>query len=479
MSCRLAGRRSGKSQVRRNDEFYGSLSYWRDSVAGFPIRPEPDRSKTYDVVIVGGGFHGLWTAYHLHKADPSLDIAIVEQSHVGFGASGRNGGFAMSKVGLRFADLEAKYGAAPVRRVYDVMGQEIDALVRTIAAEGIDCEVDAGGLLIVATNAAQERRLEAELDAARRIGIADFEPLSGAEVRLRVNSPIYRRAAYERHAAVLHPLKLALGIADVVSRAGVAIFEDSRMLDIDVSKRVPLVRTAKGDIRARKVVMTVNAWAGREPRFTHTIVPVYTYILATEPLDDATWAGIGWAGREGIEDSRSHLHFYRRTRDGRLLFGGTDNVIPFLGVIDKHNDSNSRCFERLRRAVSTVFPQLADVRFEYAWGGAFAMTPDFIPRYGAVQEGKLVFGHGCCGHGVALSYLGGQIMRDLVLERAPAHDDLFFMPVSDARYPAEPLKSVGGMLTLAEARWHDDAQDLGRPASQEPLLLRLATKLFA
>jgi len=465
--------------LSRNDEFYGSLSYWRASVPGFPERPMPSRERAYDVAVVGGGFHGLWTAYHLQKADPSLSVAIIEQNHIGFGASGRNGGFAMTKIGLRLRDLERKFGAEAVKRVYEVMAVKVDGLVQTIRAENIDCELDYGGLLVVATNAAQEIRLRKEIEAAERIGIADQRRIDGAELRARVNSPIYLSGVYERHCAMLHPLKLTLQLAEIATRAGAAVFENAQVKGIDFDQAIPVLHTARGDIQARKIVMTVNAWAGRHLFFKNTIVPVYVYVIATEPLSDAVWAAIGWEGREGIEDSRSHLQFYRRTRDGRLVFGGTDNVIPFLGHIDKRRDGNARCYARLRRAMSAVFPQLATVRIEYQWGGAFAMTPDFLPRYGSMFGGKLIYGHGCCGHGVGLSYFGGEIMRDLVLERPTEADELCFMPASGAAYPGEPLRSIGGSLTLAEARWHDDAQDRGIPASQEPFMLRLAARFLS
>jgi glycine/D-amino acid oxidase-like deaminating enzyme len=462
----------------RNDEFYGSLSYWRASGPGFPERPTPSREITYDVAVVGGGFHGLWTAYHLRKADPSLSVAVIEQNHIGFGASGRNGGFAMTKIGLRLRDLERKFGGEAVKRAYEVMAIKVDQLVRTIRAENIDCELDYGGLLVVATNPAQEVRLRKDLEAAERIGITGQQRISGPELRTQVNSPIYLSGMYERHCAVLHPLKLTLGLADIVTRAGAVVFENAQINGINFDRAIPVLRTLQGDIRARKVVMTVNAWASQHRVFRNTIVPVYVYVVATEPISDETWAEIGWEGREGIEDSRSHLQFYRRTHDGRLVFGGTDNLIPFLGRIDKRHDSNARCYERLRRSILTVFPQLGDVSIEYEWGGAFAMTADFLPRYGSMFDGKLVYGHGCCGHGVGLSFFGGEIMRDLILERPTEADNLLFMPASGAVYPGEPLRSIAGSLTLAEARWHDDAQDRGIPASQEPFLLRLAARLL-
>lgn len=465
--------------MQRNDHLYGSLAYWRASVPGFPDRPSPSREVTYDVVIVGGGFHGLWTAYHLRKADPSLSVAIVDQNHIGFGASGRNGGFAMTKIGHRLEDLERNFDTAQVRHIFDLMGTKVEQLVGTVRDENIDCELDYGGLLTVATNAAQEKRLRSHIEAAERLGLNDHQTLTGEELRRRVNSPIYLSGAYERHCAVLHPLKLALGMADTVSRMGVAIFENARVTGIDMNGQTPILRSGQGDIRARKVVVTTNAWASEQAFSRRSVVPVYTYVVATKPLSEEIWAQIGWEGREGIEDSRSHIHFYRRTRDGRLVFGGTDNLVPYLGRIDKRHDRNERCFGRLRKAIATVFPQLANVAIDYSWGGAFAMTPDFLPRYGSQFGGKLVYGHGCCGHGVGLAYLGGEIMRDFVLERPQENEGVLFMPASTHPYPIEPIRSIGGMLTLAEARWHDDAQDRGISASQEPFMLRMATKLFS
>jgi glycine/D-amino acid oxidase-like deaminating enzyme len=459
---------------------YGAKAYWRATAGDRPVFEPKRRGAQYDVAIIGAGFHGLWTAYHLLKEEPSLAIALIDQQHVGFGATGRNGGFASTKVGMRVEDLERKYGGPATHDVLRAMARQIDDLVATIRAEEIDAEVDYGGLLIVATNKSQQKRLTREFRAIERIGLETMSLLSVEDVRARVDSPTYLGGIHDPHCAVLHPLKLARGLAKVCAGRGLDIYEDMRVDRVVATSDGMLVNSGATQLRARKVVATLNAWAGEfRPAFRRTVLPVYTYILMTEPLSDAQWQTLGWSGREGIEDSRLHLHFYRRTRDGRILWGGSDNRVPFLGRIGKRHDANEWSFQRLTSTFRSTFPTLAGVKFEYRWGGAFAVTPDFLPHYGIAEAGHLIYGHGCCGHGVGLSYLGGQIMRDLIQERRSETERLLFMRPDHGAFPPEPLRSIGGSLTLQESRWFDDAQAKGISPAQEPLLLRLAPKWFA
>jgi glycine/D-amino acid oxidase-like deaminating enzyme len=461
-----------------DESLYGSLSYWRDSAgprARFDSGDFPDRC---DVAIVGAGFHGLWTAYHLLRADVSAKVVLLDQHHVGFGATGRNGGFATAKIGLRVEDLEKKYGAEPTRLVLETMASQIDALVATTKAEGIECELDYSGLLVVAANRSQAKRVQREVASMERIGLTGIQPLSGEELRQRLNSPTYVSGRFDPHCAILHPLKLARGLAARLAERGVRIVEDAPVTRYQLRGEGVELTTPRGRLLADRCVLTTNSWASEDPRFRRTLVPVYTYILMTEPIDDSRLASIGWEGREGVEDTRLHLHFYRRTRDGRILWGGSDNRVPLLGRIDKRFDKDPAAFQRLESTFLKTFPTLAGITFTHKWGGTFAVTPDFNPHYGTLEHGRILYGHGCCGHGVGPSYLGAQILRDRLLGRHSSFDELLFMRADHGAFPPEPFRSIGASLTLQESRWYDDAQDSGKKAGKEPLLLRLAPKWF-
>ena len=218
-----------------------------------------------------------------------------------------------------------------------------------------------------------------------RLGLKTIRAMGGEEVQASVHSPTYRMALSEEHCAVLHPAKLARGLADSVVRKGAALFERAGSATlVDEGNRVR-VDTVSGPIYAKQAVIATNAWTARNPAFSRWLIPMYTYIIATEPLSEATWAEIGWDGSEGIEDKRVHLHYYRRTLDGRILWGGRDNTATFNNAIGTRYDRNEHIFGLLQASFAATFPQLSDVRFTHAWGGPIALTPDFLPRFGSTS----------------------------------------------------------------------------------------------
>ena len=457
---------------------YGALSYWHDTA---PMRAASRRIEPgawFDVAILGAGYTGLWTAHHLLERDPSLQVALIEKEEVGFGASGRNGGFAMTKIGHSLHQMTRDHGVEQTLAVHEAAEGAVQGLAATVDREGIDCELRYGGLLTVATNDAQARKLGRELDAVDRLGLKTIRAMGGEEVQASVHSPTYRMALSEEHCAVLHPAKLARGLADSVVRKGAALFERAGSATlVDEGNRVR-VDTVSGPIYAKQAVIATNAWTARNPAFSRWLIPMYTYIIATEPLSEATWAEIGWDGSEGIEDKRVHLHYYRRTLDGRILWGGRDNTATFNNAIGTRYDRNEHIFGLLQASFAATFPQLSDVRFTHAWGGPIALTPDFLPRFGSTSA-RVHYGFGYCGHGVGPSYLGGEILRDLACGEETERTGLLFVRKHGGRYPVEPIRYVGAQLTRKESLWYDEGGDAGKDLTREPRLLRLATKLFS
>lgn len=457
---------------------YGAMSYWHDTAPMRPASRRIDPGSSFDVAILGGGYTGLWTAYHLLRRDPSLSIAVLEKEEVGFGASGRNGGFAMSKIGPSLYQLVDLVGEDAARALHRAGVRAVQGLAAAVEEEGIECDLRYGGLVTVATNEAQERKVLKELAAADRLGLDGFRLLGGDEVRSKVNSPTYRMGVAEKHCAVVHPARLARGLADVLVRQGLTLYERAGAAAVTDEHIRVRIDTPDGPIYSSHAVIATNAWAAHDRAFQRSLIPMYTYIIATEPMSDGDWAKIGWQDWHGMEDKRVHLHYYRRTVDGRILWGGHYNVSTFRSAIDSRYDRNDRIFGMLRSSFAETFPQLSHVPFTHAWGGPIAVTPDFMPKFGSLSE-RVHYGWGYCGHGVAPSYLAGEVLRDLVMGEDSELTSLACVNKPTGKYPVEPVRFIGSYLTRRESLWYDDNAGSGPGSSLEPRMLRLAVRLFA
>ncbi len=463
-------------------DLYGSAIYWletshRDPAPGLAGRVE------VDVAIVGGGYTGLWTAYHLSEADPGLRIAIVEGETVGFGASGRNGGFAMTLLDMSLALLRRNHGDDAARAAHRAVAQSVEEIGATLARENIDCEWKHGGLMVVAANEGQLDRIRRDRQAAADLGLEGFAWLDGDEARARVSSPTYLAALREEHCAVLHPAKLARGLVSRLEERGVPVFEQTAVTGVEEAPGDRLrVLTPAGLLEASQVVVATNAWAAHHPAVSHgvarRVVPLYTYIVLTEPLSEEQWEEIGWADHCGIEDKRNYVHYYRRTLDGRILWGGNDGVIYYGGRIAPRHDRHERIFEGLRGSFRKTFPQLHRVRFTHQWGGPVAITANFVPVFGSGLGGRLHHGVGYNGHGVAPSHTGGKILRDKVLGRSSEYTELCFVDSRAQPFPGEPLRWISAELSRRALLRQDSGFDRGREGGDmDPLLIRALRRL--
>jgi glycine/D-amino acid oxidase-like deaminating enzyme len=453
---------------------YGAAIHWLETAPGAPRAPLAG-DHDVDVAVVGGGFTGLWTAYHLLRADPGLSVTVLEREEVGYGASGRNGGFAMTLLDMSLAHLRRNHGDEAARAAHQAVAASVTEIGATAAAEGIDCEWRHGGLMVVATNPAQLERVDADLRAADALGLEGFSRLSAAQARAAVNSPTYLGALHEDHCGVLHPAKLARGLADTVERLGGRVHERSGLQRLTEAGDGRLaITTAGGTLRAAQVVLATNAWAATTPWFRDAVVPLYTYVLLTEPLSEAQWAAVGWDDHRGIEDKRNFVHYYRRTADGRILWGGTDGLIGYPSHrIVPVRDRDDGVFGRLAATFRRTFPQLSAVAFTHRWGGPVAITGTFLPLFGTLLDGRLHYGLGYNGHGVAPSHTGGKILRDKVLGRASGLTRLCFVDVPAVQFPPDPVRWIAAELTRQALRRQDRGFDAGQAGGEmDPLLLR-------
>jgi len=336
--------------------------------------------------------------------------------------------------------------------------------------------------MVVATSPGQLRRLRADLDAADGLGLSGFKELDASEVRAEVDSPTYLGGMLEEHCAVVQPAKLARGLAEAVERRGATIYETTHVETIrDEGSRVRL-STAFGDVRADQVVLASNAWARNLPWFSHTVVALYTYVLVTEPLTDAQWASVGWQRRQGIEDKRNFVHYYRRTADGRILWVGRDGVIhaqvPGRPAIRPRYDRSDLVAGRLADSFRTTFPQLASVRFTHHWGGPVGITAKFLPQVGSLDGGRVHYGHGYNGHGVAPTHTVGRILADRVRGIEGPLGGLCFVDADEPRFPPEPLLWLSAELTRQAMLRQDRQLDVGRDVGEmDPWILRVMNRL--
>jgi glycine/D-amino acid oxidase-like deaminating enzyme len=443
---------------------YRSLSYWLSSVPGdlTPARPLPG-DLDVDVAIVGAGFTGLWTAYYLATAQPGLRIAVCEREIAGFGASGRNGGWCSALFPASLAKLERMAGRGPAVAMYRAMQDTVDEVGRAAVAEGIDCHWAKGGTVQLARSPAQLERARQAVAEARTFGFGqqDLRLLSAAEASERVTATGVLGGTFTPHCAAIQPARLARGLAEAVRRHGVAVFERTAVTEIAPGR----LRTRAGTIRAEYVIRATEGYTPLLPGLHRAIAPVYSLMIATEPLPEATWEQIGLAGRPTFGDHRHLIIYGQRTADGRLAFGGRGAPYHLGSMIRPEFDRSPAVFAALRRSLAELFPVLGDVPVAQAWGGPLGVPRDWCASAGLDRATGLGWAAGYVGDGVATTNLAGRTLADLVL----GHDtDLTRLPWVGHRSPAweaEPLRWLGMNAGLRAMSWADRQEDrTGRPS---------------
>ncbi|MEW5736461.1 MAG: FAD-binding oxidoreductase [Thermodesulfobacteriota bacterium] len=410
-----------------------------------------------DVAIVGGGFTGLSTALHLKKAEPSLNVAILESQVVGFGASGRNGGFNMTLFGVTMGKTIVRFGRAKTREAHHYMERAVDLLKGMVEEYAIDCDYEHPGFLRVATSEAYKKRIMHEVELAHSLGLTGIEWIDRDAVQEQVKSPYYLGAWSEPRCGIVNPAKLAWGEKDVVENLGVKVYENSAVNHIERRGSQVILKTDGGRMLADKVVLATNAWSHLVSQIRWKQVPLWTYIVLTEPLSDQQMASIGWQNRQGLEDARNLIHYYRLTIDNRILMGGRDFNLSYGPSMD--HDLNDEVFDGLEGDLRKTFPQLKNVGFTHRWGGPVSITPDMAPAMGYVGDPRMVYSLGCIGHGVSLTHLNGVTAADLVLEKKTDLTDVFFVNRRTIPWPPQPMSTIAAKAVLAGLKIQDRFTD--------------------
>lgn len=431
---------------------YRGLSLWFDTLpTSLAARAALTGTTDVDVAIVGGGFTGLWTAYYLLAAEPSLRIAVLESEIAGFGASGRNGGWCSALYPVGISTLAAESGRDAALAQYRAMQDAVEEVVRVAAAEGIDADVAVGGTLVLARSATQLERAHEEVDAFGEFGL-DLSLLDGATARARLNATNVLGATYTPHCAAIHPAKLVRGLAEVVEARGAAIYEQTRATGIERG----LVHTSRGDVRAQTVVRATEGYTARLARSRRTLAPVYSLIIATEPLPDATWDEIGLRRRETFSDFRHLIIYGQRTADGRMVFGGRGAPYHLGSRIKPSYDQVPKVFDALGRTLGELFPVLHEARITHRWGGPLGIARDWHASVGL--ENGLAWAGGYVGDGVSTTNLAGRTLADLITGRDTELTALPWVGHRSRNWEPEPLRWLGANAGLQAMAWADNAE---------------------
>jgi glycine/D-amino acid oxidase-like deaminating enzyme len=452
---------------------YRCHSFWLDTVPDdLTPRPALESDIDADVAIIGAGYTGLWTAYYLVTADPTLRIAIVESEIAGFGASGRNGGWASALFSAGADKLEKRFGHAASIALQRAMFATVDEIGRVAAEEGLDVHLAKGGTLTAATNPAHLQTLKSELAHhwSRGFSEDDYRWLDAAAASQRVNVAGILGAAYTPHCAALHPARLARGLARVVQGRGVHIFEGTPA----VSVAPGVVQAPGGRIKADVVVRATEAYTPRLPGLRRSILPLYSLMIATEPLPPSFWDDVGWDGRETLTDGRHLLIYAQRTADGRIAMGGRGAPYHYASRIEDAFDRDPAVFGELRRVLATLFPGLGDAAVTHRWGGPIGVARDWISSVGLDRGSGLAWAGGYAGDGVSTANLAGRTLRDLILERDTDLVSLAWVDHRSRSWEPEPLRWLGARLAQRAVASADRAERrTGRPARRTALVARL------
>jgi glycine/D-amino acid oxidase-like deaminating enzyme len=421
---------------------FGRISLWHETAGDdWTPRPSLPGDVDVDVAVVGGGYTGLWTAYYLAEADPSLRIAVLEAEVAGFGASGRNGGWCSALFPASLATLAGQTDRQSALSQHRAMRETIDEIARVTRAEDIDAHLVRGGTIALARNRAQWLRARAEVDEARAWGRDETELrlLGRTQARRILDGAGTVGGTFTPDCAVVHPARLVRGLATAAERRGVRIHEQTRVTAI----RPGRVHTTHGVVRAATVVRATEGYTATLPDQRRTLAPVYSLIIATEPLGQQLWDRIGLARRETFTDHRHLVVYGQRTADDRLVFGGRGAPYHLGSRTRPEFDRDERVFMHLHAALMELFPVLVGTRVTHAWGGALGIPRDWCASVGLDRATGLGWAGGYVGDGVSTTNLAGRTLRDLVLGR---DTELTRLPWVGHRSPAwepEPLRWLG------------------------------------
>jgi glycine/D-amino acid oxidase-like deaminating enzyme len=430
-----------------------SVPFWLDK----PHRPDPrarvQEDLDADLVVVGGGFTGLWTALRAKERDPDLDVVLLEGQEIAWSASGRNGGFCSASL-THGRENGLRHFGEEYEQLHQLGLANLDEIEKSVVQYGIECDFDRSGTLSVASEPWQ----------ATGMTDGDHHVLRGEDLQSQIRSPLYVAGVWERdESALLDPAELAWGLARACEQLGVRIHEHSPVLSWRRHRGGVRVRTPQGDVTAAHVALATNAFRPLVRAIRLHTVPVYDYVLVTDPLTDEQLDAIGWSNRQGLSERSNQFHYSRLTRDNRILWGGYDAVYHYGRRPSRRHDTRPETFDKLSEQLVETFPQLAGVGFSHAWGGAIDTCTRFCAFWGTAARGRVAYGLGFTGLGVGASRFAADVMLDLLSGADTERTRLRMVRTRPLPFPPEPLAYGVIQLTrrsLQRADAHDGRRDL-------------------
>ncbi len=424
---------------------YEETSFWARSYGEYHPSPPLAGDLSVDVAIIGGGFTGLSTAIELKRDNPGATVAVLEAAVVGYGASGRNGGFNMKLFGLEPELTKLRWGPEKTVAAHRYAQRAVAWVKKLIEDNGLDSDYRHTGMFRVSYSPSQLARLESTHRLMQELGIADDVSFwTKDQLAQEFHTEHYAGALYERETGILNPCKHVRELKRLAVQAGVAVHEQTPVDLISRSGAKIHLQTPTGRVVATKLVVATNAYSSALkglPKLRTRQMPMWTFQVVTAPLTAAQWDSIGWKNQQSFEDNRQLVHYFRPTVDGRITMGGGDVTTPSDGSLD--HDFSPRIWSHCEEHLRWIFPQLRDVPTEYRWGGPVSVNLDMTPEIGFLGDERVIYSTGCIGHGVSLTHLNGRLIADLLAERKTDLSDFWIVNRKAVPWPPEPLSFIG------------------------------------
>jgi glycine/D-amino acid oxidase-like deaminating enzyme len=431
---------------------YSDKSFWLATYGEYLPNPPLQGDLNVDIAIIGGGFTGLSAAYNLRKEDAGLSIAVLEAEVVGFGASGRNGGFSMTLFGLEPAVTKALFGHQRTVEAHRYMERAVDYVDELIKEHNLQSDYWFPGFLRAATTPGYVKRIQHDLEILTSMGITGISWIEADEIKNEVNSPRFLGGWWEPRSGLLNPAKHARELKRLAIQFGAQVYEDTPVFEIHRNADFSLT-TPNGRVTAKKVIFATNAYSHLFPQLKRKQVPAFTHMVVTEPLSQAQLEPIGWKNRQGIEDARNLVHYFRLTIDNRIAMGGSDVSLAYGG--DMEHDLNTRTFATLEQDTLWLFPHLKGIQITHRWGGPVSVPLQMAPAIGFLGDERSMYSLGCVGHGVSMTHLNGRALADLALERKTDLTDVWFVNRHMIPWPPEPIRMAASQVIRGYLRLED------------------------
>jgi glycine/D-amino acid oxidase-like deaminating enzyme len=435
--------------------------WWQEEARPPPRLPPLAGDLAVDLVVVGGGYTGMWTAWFVTELQPGARIAVLEAERCGTGPSGRNGGFA-NAMWFSLPTLRRRFGDAAALRMARAAQDAVAGIGRWCEEQGVDAWYRAGGYLQASTAPAHDGAWAEVAEACRELGVPDAcRPLSQSEARARCDSPIFRGGMYYPVAATVQPARLAFGLREHLLERGVTIHEGSPVGRLQADGTGVSARTDGGCVRARAAVLATGAALAGNRRLRRRLTATSSHMVITEPVPEVI-AALGWTGGECVTDSRAMIHYFRTTPDGRIAFGwGGGRVVPGARL-NGRAELDRTVIAEVERQLVRFFPALSGRRVEHAWGGPIDVSPTHLPVLGTIDGGRVHYAFGYTGNGVGPSWIAGRALAGLALGR---RDQATRLPIVDSppvRVPPEPLRYAAGTIVRAALLRRERCEEEGR-----------------